>query len=67
MKRVFFFKGGKKTTGLNKKIKRSYILFVFHFYCNENIVVNDIKNVHNVCLLFIRNSIDYYVKDFESV
>ena len=36
-----------------------YILF-----CNESIVFSDIKNVHNMSLLFIRtlkvNSIDYY-------
>ena len=45
------------------------MLYVFYFYCNESIVVNDIKNVHNVSFLFIRNSIDYHiiVKDLRKI
>ena len=53
MKKAFFLKEGKKTTGLIKKIKRSYILCIL-FFCNESIVVDDIKNVHNVSLFFTR-------------
>ena len=69
MKKVFFFKEGKQTTWLIEKIKRTFILYVFYFYCNESVVVNDIKNVHNVSFLFIRNLIDYYIiwKDLRKI
>ena len=45
------------------------MLYVFCFCCNESIVVNDIKNVHNVSFLFIRNSIGYFiiVKDLRKI
>ena len=45
------------------------MLYVFCFCCNESILVNDIKNVHNVNFLFIRNSIDYFiiVKDLRKI
>ena len=43
-----------------KKLNVIYLLF-----CNESIGVNDIKNVYNMSLLFIRtlkvNSIGYYI------
>ena len=68
-KKCSFFKEGKQTTWLIEKIKRTFMLYVFCFCCNESIVVNDIKNVHNVCFLFIRNSIDYFiiVKDLRKI
>ena len=63
LKKVFFFKEDKQTTLL------TFVLYVFCFCCNESIVVNDIKNVHNVSFLFIRNSIDYFiiVKDLRKI
>ena len=67
---MFFFKEGKQTTWLIEKIKKDlHMYYVFYFYCNEGIVVNDIKNVHNVSFLFIRNSIDYFiiVKDLRKI
>ena len=69
LKKVFFFKEDKQTTWLIEKIKWTFMLYVFCFCCNESIVVDDIKNVHNVSFLFIRNSIDYYiiVKDLRRI
>ena len=57
-KKCSLFKEGKQTTWLIEKIKITYILYVFYFYCNEIIVVSDIKKVHKVSFL---NSIDYYI------
>ena len=52
-----------------KDKKNFYVIYVFYFCCNDSIVVNDIKNVHKVSFLFIRNSIDYYiiVKDLRKI
>ena len=51
VKKTVLFKEGKKTTGLIEKVNEVYIN-VFLFF--ESIVVNDIENVHNVSLFFIR-------------
>ena len=47
MKKSVLFKEGKQKTRLIEKIKKTYISLCILFFCNENIVVNNVENVVN--------------------